>query len=85
MRLHAHNPNLDIDSLKTRRSQAITKKRGGNFFSKMGKGQPHPISLPEFLKFFQAVGRAKGEKSLLSLLNHIKKGVPNWCKANSKM
>ena len=51
---------------------------GGNFFSKMGRGQPYPINLDQFLKFFVAVGIAKGEKILNKLLFHVEKGVPQW-------
>ena len=62
--------------------QAVTHKRGSNFFGTMGKGQPHPIKLYEFLKIFQAVGMAKGEKTLISLNHHVEKGVPVWLRAH---
>jgi hypothetical protein len=36
------------------------------------------------MKFFEAVAKAKGEKSALSLLSHVQKGVPAWRKARGK-
>ena len=62
--------------------EAVTHKRGGNFFAKMGKGQPHPIKLFEFLKFFQAVGMAKGDKTLQKIVRAVEKGVPAWLRTH---
>jgi len=53
---------------------------GSNFFGKMGKGNPHPINLKEFLKFFTAVGMAKGGETLVTVIQHVQKGIPAWVK-----
>ena len=41
-------------------------------------GAPHKVSLPEFIKFFEAVARVRGDKSAASLVGHVEKGVPAW-------
>lgn len=75
-------PHMSDTHLKVIREdleEAVTKKRNGNIFSKMGKpGQP--IKEAEFNKFFDAVARVRGEKSVASLIGHLQKGVPAWRK-----